>query len=212
MPRSSQEKSLETRNRIVECAYTLFIEQGYNATAMREISNRAGVTIGAIYNHFPNKEAIWQEVFLTHHPYHEFMPVLRAAQGETTADVVYAMASGLNRELLKRNDLMNLLFIEIVEFNAKHVPVLYKEILPDLQRIGSVFKERFSQLRDFPMPVLVRSFAGLFFSYYITGLFIQQMHGLTSDDTTLRQMVDLYLFGILADDDPLRGSAGKKLE
>jgi AcrR family transcriptional regulator len=204
MPRSSQEKSLETRANIVESAYRLFIERGYNATAMREISKNAGVTVGAIYNHFANKEEIWLEVLVTRHPYHEFMPVLHTAKGETTAEIVYSMASGLNRELLKRPDLLNLMFIEIVEFNAKHVPVIYKEIMPELMKIGSVFKKRIHSLRDFPVPILVRSFAGLFFSYYITGLFIDKLEGFTSDESTLQHMVDLYLFGILADDDPLR--------
>lgn len=204
MPRSSFEKSEETRARIVETAYRLFIERGYSAASMREISQGAGVTVGAIYNHFPTKEAIWLEVITTRHPYHEIFPVIKSAQGETIADMVRSAADGLIRQLLKRPDLLNLMFIEIVEFNARHIPDLYKEILPEMFGIGGLLQGKRGHLRNFPMPILVRSFAGLFFSYYITGLLANNLAGIQNDEASLSQVVDLFLFGVLADDDPAR--------
>lgn len=204
MPRSSVEKSEQTRERIVDAAYRLFIERGYSATSMRDISLGAGVTVGAIYNHFATKEAIWLEVLTTRHPYHEIFPVLKAAQGETIAAVVRSAASGLVQELLKRPDLLNLMFIEIVEFNARHIPDLYQSILPEIFSIGAILKGKRGRLRQIPMNILVRSFAGLFFSYYITGLLAHDLGGITNDEASLSQVVDLYLFGVLAEDDPER--------
>ena len=212
MPRSSYEKSEETRARIVETAYRLFIERGYNAASMREIGQRAGVTVGAIYNHFPTKEAIWLEVITTRHPYHEIFPVLRAAQGETIADVVRSAARGLVHELLKRPDLLNLMFTEIVEFNGRHIPNLYQGILPEMFTITGIFAGKRGRLRDIPMPILVRSFAGLFFSYYITGLLAAGLAGITTDEASLSQVVDLYLYGVLAEDDETRGGLGAEEE
>ncbi len=204
MPRSSYEKSEETRERIVDAAYRLFIERGYSATSMREIGQSAGVTVGAIYNHFATKEAIWLEVITARHPYHEVFPVIRAAEGETIAEVVRSAARGLVRELLKRPDLLNLMFIEIVEFNARHVPDLYASLLPDIFRLGNILEGKRGHLRRIPNNILVRSFAGLFFSYYITGLLGRSLEGVTNDEETLSQVVDLYLFGVLAGDDPAR--------
>ena len=67
MPRSSREKSAETRARIIDAAHALFNERGYHATSVRDISTRAGLTVGAIYNHFATKEDIWIDVLLANH-------------------------------------------------------------------------------------------------------------------------------------------------
>jgi AcrR family transcriptional regulator len=207
MPRSSHEKSEETRTRIVDAAYLLFIERGYSATSMREVARAAGVTVGAIYNHFATKEAIWLEVFTHRHPYHEILPVLKAARGETIAAVVRSAARGMIRELLKRPDLLNLMFIEIVEFNARHIPDLYQDIQPEMFSVGSLIQGRRGRLRTIPMNILVRSFAGLFFSYYLTGLLANNLAGITNNEASLDEVVDLYLFGVLADDDPARAAS-----
>jgi AcrR family transcriptional regulator len=204
MPRSSREKSAETRARIVDTAYRLFVEHGYSATAVREISQAAGVTVGALYNHFATKEEIWVEVVTTKHPYREILALLRAAQGETVAEVVRSAASGLVRELLKRPDLLNLMFIEIVEFGGKHVPDLFEVILPELMQMRAIFQGKRGKLRDIPIPVLARSFAGLFFSYYITGKLMVRTEKVPIDDESLSQFVDLYLYGILAEDNAAR--------
>ncbi len=197
MPRSSRDKSAETRSNIVEAAYRLFLQYGYSATSMRTISQQAGVTVGAIYNHFQTKEEIWKEVVFTKHPYLEIFPLLQTAEGETIPELVRSSASLLVRELLKRPDLFNLMFIEIVEFKAVHVPDLLESILPNLDVLQGIFRGKRGQLRDIPSPILVRSFVGLFFSYYITGILMKGGRGITIDETSLNQFVDLYLYGIL---------------
>jgi AcrR family transcriptional regulator len=212
MPRSSREKSAETRIHIMDAAYQLFIEHGYSATSLRDIGQQAGVTVGAIYNHFATKEDIWVQVVEARHPYHEIFPLLSAAQGETVAEVVRSAANELIRELLKRPDLLNLIFIEIVEFGGKHVPMLFQRMLPELAQLQPVFQGKRGQLRRIPIPILARSFAGLFFSYYITGLLFSDLKVVPIDETTLSQFVDLYLYGILAEDDPSRAEFAARTE
>ncbi|MEU6426734.1 helix-turn-helix domain-containing protein [Microbispora sp. NPDC046973] len=48
----------DTRSRIQEVAITLFTEQGYEATSLREIAEALGVTKAALYYHFRTKEDI----------------------------------------------------------------------------------------------------------------------------------------------------------
>jgi AcrR family transcriptional regulator len=48
----------DTRERILEVAADLFIEQGYDATSLREIAEKIGVTKAALYYHFSSKEDI----------------------------------------------------------------------------------------------------------------------------------------------------------
>lgn len=201
MPRSSREKSAETRSRIIDAAYCLFVSKGYNATPMREVSQKAGVTVGAIYNHFATKEDIWVAVIHEKHPYHEILPLILTARGDTVSEIIRSAARLMVGELLNRPDLFNLMFIEIVEFKAVHVPDLYEEIVPTLFPMQKLFEGKTGSLRDIPLPIVLRSFVGLFFSYYITGILLKNLPGVATDEKSLDLFVDLYLNGILKDDD-----------
>lgn len=204
MPRSNREKSIETRSRIIDSAFHLFVDRGYNATPMREISQDAGVTVGAIYNHFATKEEIWLAVLQEKHPYRTILPLLESVEGETIADVIRSAARILVRELVNRPDLFNMLFIEIVEFKSIHVPILYAAIAPHLVRLEALMKGKKGRLRDIPVTVIMRSFVGLFFSYYITSVLLKNLSDVPTDETSLNRFVDLYLQGVLADDDLTR--------
>lgn len=48
----------KTRARIQQVALQLFIEQGYDATSLREIAERLGLTKAALYYHFKSKDEI----------------------------------------------------------------------------------------------------------------------------------------------------------
>jgi AcrR family transcriptional regulator len=56
----------DTRSRIQEIALELFTEQGYDATSLREISERLGVTKAALYYHFKSKEEIVESMTADH--------------------------------------------------------------------------------------------------------------------------------------------------
>jgi AcrR family transcriptional regulator len=204
MPRSSREKSEETRAKIVEAAYHLFLERGYSGASMRDLSVRTGVTVGAIYNHFPTKEDLWLEVVLVKHPYHEILPVIQTAGGDTVAEMVRSAATAMVEGLFKRPDLFNLLFIEIVEFNGKHVRDIFDVIFPEVTKLGEKLGEKEGKLREITPVVVLRSFLGMFFSYYVTGVLIKDLGIAAIDRGSLNELVDIKLYGLLADDDPSR--------
>lgn len=52
------ERSLATRRAIVVAAAERFAMVGYHAATLSEIVSLSGVTRGAMYFHFPNKEAV----------------------------------------------------------------------------------------------------------------------------------------------------------
>mgnify|MGYP000146037608 CR=1 FL=1 len=52
----------EIRQRVLESAKELLIEQGYKKTTIRGIVERSGVLTGSIYYFFKNKEAIFAEM------------------------------------------------------------------------------------------------------------------------------------------------------
>jgi len=60
MPRSSlqEERSAETRKRLLEAAIACLNERGYTGTTTTEIAGRAGVSRGAQVHHFRHKEEL----------------------------------------------------------------------------------------------------------------------------------------------------------
>lgn len=61
--RSQHERTKATTGALVAAARELFISVGFSATAVDEICVRAGVTRGAFYHHFSNKEHVFREVY-----------------------------------------------------------------------------------------------------------------------------------------------------
>ncbi|MFH8371465.1 TetR/AcrR family transcriptional regulator [Streptomyces sp. NPDC018031] len=56
------DKARQTRRRIIEAAGALFVEQGYGATKLQEIADRAGVAVQTIYFVFRNKPSLLKEL------------------------------------------------------------------------------------------------------------------------------------------------------
>ncbi|HEX2314020.1 MAG TPA: TetR/AcrR family transcriptional regulator [Thermomonospora sp.] len=52
-----------TRAQLVEAGAALFTEHGFAGTSTTEIVRRAGVTRGALYHHFADKERLFEAVF-----------------------------------------------------------------------------------------------------------------------------------------------------
>jgi AcrR family transcriptional regulator len=67
-PRRSprQERSRETVEAILEAAAQVFERHGYAAGTTNRIADRAGVSIGSLYQYFPNKDAIVVELMRRH--------------------------------------------------------------------------------------------------------------------------------------------------
>lgn len=56
--RTQQERSAETRQRLLEATIDLLIERGYARLTTADIAKRAGVSNGARVHHFPTKEEL----------------------------------------------------------------------------------------------------------------------------------------------------------
>jgi AcrR family transcriptional regulator len=62
LPARSHLGNLGTRDRLLDCALTLFAAKGYSATGTQEIIDTAGVTKPVLYHHFQSKEALFREL------------------------------------------------------------------------------------------------------------------------------------------------------
>jgi TetR/AcrR family acrAB operon transcriptional repressor len=72
MARKTKEDALKTREAILDAAVQVFSVRGVSRTTLANIAKEAGVTRGAIYWHFKNKEdllgALWEQLLLPFEP------------------------------------------------------------------------------------------------------------------------------------------------
>jgi len=195
-------KGERTRQAIMEAAYDLFLEQGYAATSMRQIAERAGLALGGIYNHFLNKDAIFCELILERHPYRQILPIMLSTPADDPESFVRSAAQTMVDELGKRPDFIKLILIEIVEFNGRNMPKIMESVLPEVLPFIQQFGQQRGLLRDIPPFIFFRAFLGLFFSYYITELLIGDTPIIQTQNHALDHFVEIFLHGVLADKEP----------
>lgn len=192
-------KGERTRQTIENAAYELFLEQGFSATSMRRIAEKAELALGGIYNHFSGKEEIFEAIILDKHPYKQILPVIMAAPGSTLTEFVHNAAHALVEEMGRRPDFIRLMFIEIVEFNSKHMPTFFDEIFPEFLPLVQRFQAPEGELRPIPLPLLLRAFLGMFFSFYMTELITEHIDIPEMHENALDGFVEIFLHGILVE-------------
>jgi len=56
--RRPQARAIATRRRVLDAAEALFSRRGYEPTSIADVAERAGVGVGTLYHHFPDKRAL----------------------------------------------------------------------------------------------------------------------------------------------------------
>ncbi|MGH2755012.1 MAG: TetR family transcriptional regulator [Actinomycetota bacterium] len=76
-------KAQATRDRLLDVATRLFADRGYEGTSIEGVLAEAGVSRGALYHHFPSKEALFEAVY-------------SAAQARVAQEVIEGAAGASN--------------------------------------------------------------------------------------------------------------------
>ncbi|MGD8398879.1 MAG: TetR/AcrR family transcriptional regulator [Anaerolineae bacterium] len=83
-----ERKKLETRQALLEAAWTLFRARGFDDTTVQEITEQAGVAKGTFFNYFPSKDGLWGELALWRFSQlHEALDVDRGAPASPVARI-----------------------------------------------------------------------------------------------------------------------------
>ncbi len=189
-----------TRQEIINAAHDLFTQQGFHGTSMRQIAKQAGMALGSLYNHFPSKEAVFEGVFIAYHPYRSVLPAMLEVKGDT-AETRVRQAFDLMLQALKASpEFFNLMFIEIVEFKSAHLNELFMRAFPlGLQVAGYIFDDPDRLRPELSLPIVMRSFLGLFFGYYLSEIAFGPQAPAVFTDHAAEQMVNIFLRGILVE-------------
>jgi AcrR family transcriptional regulator len=191
-------KGETTRLAVENAAVELFMEQGYHATSMRQIAERAGLALGGIYNHFSSKDEIFQAIIVDQHPYKKLLPIILAVEGESAEQFFENAIRVVFAELGARPEFVNLMFIEMVEFKGRHGALMLREIAPQVLPVFERIVKSRKDLHITNPAFLMRSFFGMIISYYITEMVIS--NSVVSNlmpKNSADVYVDIFLHGIL---------------
>ena len=89
--RPKGDKRARTRSRLIEVAAQLVEEKGYDGMTLQEVARRAGMSNGAIYGNFRNREDLLAAIGPTYWP--QVRP--RTAPGASVAETLRGVAEAL---------------------------------------------------------------------------------------------------------------------
>jgi AcrR family transcriptional regulator len=100
--RTKGDKRLRTRARLLEAARALIREKGHEQTTLEEIAERAGMTTGAIYGNFKNRDDLFIALGQTY-----WTPIKpRVKAGATPAEVMRALADATIAAIPERREVI----------------------------------------------------------------------------------------------------------
>jgi len=125
-----QARSEQSHREVLDAALHLFSRQGYRATTVRQIADQAGVSIGNVYHHFPEKEAIFRTLLdefseLTASPRYPYMRVLTSGRFPDNLEQLGAAARDSVRQF---RSYVALIYVDVLEFDGTHIRNFYGEM------------------------------------------------------------------------------------
>lgn len=123
-----EERAERSRRAVLDAALSLFSSQGYRATSVRDIAGRAGVSTGAVYHHFEDKEEIFRELIaeyeaITRTLRFPFMRVLQ--QGSRFPDDIEELGFAARDSVRQFRQYLAVIYVDVIEFQGTHIQHLY---------------------------------------------------------------------------------------
>lgn len=151
----------DKKTALLDSALTLFVKQGFHATSTASIAKSAGVATGTLFHHFPSKEAILNELFITIKQ--SFAnAILQTSQlsGEIEQDANTLWQNAIDWAIA--NPLKQTFFLQF-SFSVEVDPVIRQQAMNEVLRfIVELIEQGLKQnlIADFPVPLLLENCHG----------------------------------------------------
>ncbi len=158
----------DTRRVILQAAYLLFAEKGYRQATMRALAERAGVGLGTIFKHFPDKPSILAAAFqedlkaIIEKAFNTLPPEgLKEQLLHLTENIYqfYSASPAFSRDLIK----------EVLFLEGEQGEVLRRQVLSFLDEISMLIESAVKR-GELESGTDAQSGALAYWSFYFTGL------------------------------------------
>jgi AcrR family transcriptional regulator len=189
-----------SRRAILNAALQLFSTQGFRSTSTRDIARAAGISTGALYHHFADKELIFQSLldeYWQASTSRDF-PFNVALLNGAFPDDLTALAHAARDSVKKYRRHIALVYVDVVEFEGAHIQRYYEQIASRFEAFLNQRPEVKRKLRPGVSPltaaILVsRVMLYLYSVEYVFG--VPNQFG-KQEDEVLREIVEILEHGI----------------
>jgi AcrR family transcriptional regulator len=125
-----EEKSERSRRQVLDAALDLFAHRGYRATTMRDIADAAGVSIGNVYHHYPDKGTIFRTLLdeLWAIADTRRFPFRRAVVSGQFPDNLELLGEAARESVREFRKYFALIYVDVIEFDGSHMRKFYSEM------------------------------------------------------------------------------------
>jgi AcrR family transcriptional regulator len=198
----NSKKGEKTRAEILEAAKHLMLKHGYNGTSVRMIAEAAGITPGAIYNHFKGKEELFNALLDKNMPIDNTLRKLATTKINDPEAALKTIISQIVNGLLEHEDYLKLGLIYAQERQANRFRTLPPRIFPMFRAfktyIEKIQHKNDNLFRDIPVEALLHVLMSMIFGYVLTEFFVDptETFGLPDIDW-VDSMIDVFMYGVM---------------
>ena len=198
MPKLNDRDVEQNQQKIEQAALRVFTRQGYHGTSVREIAEGAGVSLGNIYNYYPNKEKLFESLVRR---YEQRMNEVQRQKltpliGSLEPENLKALADAVREIIYNEPDYWRLMYIDVVEFGNAHFAHIYRNLAKNIKALG---KKKQEESGD-EMPDTSVAFTAIylqFFTYFLVEkLFGGKQHLGLPDEEAIGQLIQIYTKGV----------------
>jgi len=204
MPKLTEKVVEHKKGHIEDAAKQLFIRQGFHATSMRNISAKAGVSLGNLYNYYPTKEAILGSIISKYQKVidEKLKSIFDQITEPLSVEDLTRFARLAKQMVNDHHDFWLLMYIDVLEFENRHFRKMFENLTHNLRRrFDKYFQElnRNGSLHEGVDPAIGFTAAYMqFFNYFIVEkLFGGNRHFGISDEQVIVRLTDIYTRGLL---------------
>ncbi len=191
---------IEKRQQILTVAKELFATKGYSATGIREIAEKAGLSLGNFYNYFKNKEDLFTclldpDIMIEH--IDEIKKMINDQFPSNFSDIIKTVKSLVDRDFQK----FRLIFIDLTEFNGKQTEKILERIIKETTE---TFDENLKNtivgkiIKDDDYQFYIKSFVISLLSLLVIGKLLPSVNfSEKSDEYIAEKLSNVILNGIL---------------
>ncbi|HAT88104.1 MAG TPA: TetR family transcriptional regulator [Rhizobiales bacterium] len=162
-PRSNKARTEAMRSALIGAARDLFAQKGYAETSTPEIVKTAGVTRGALYHHFKDKEAIFHAVVTE-----EFVAVADEINASikpaptSAIDALKLGSRGYLRAMQEPGRVRIMLLDGPAVLGQIELDKIDRETSADTLRLGLAAAMKASEIRTLPLEALTQQLSAMF--------------------------------------------------
>lgn len=206
MPKLSDAQFKKNMSSIEDAALICFLKRGYNGVSVRDIAAKANLSLGNLYNYYPDKLTLFQTILKKFAAdfYSPQNPVQIYIDNCDFPNDMDKLASAVEKAVDRYESYFKLTYIDVVEFGGKHVGGLlfsnvaakFKSKLdPHFKKIGPMGPKKNMD----PAFAFVAAYLQFYYFFALKKLFhSKNIYGEISDKQVIKQLCQVFKSGISA--------------